>query len=773
MLSFLYCKIMLNKTLEKTLLWIIYLGSLAIVFVPLIIVPYSYFPYIMIKMIILRTIIEVVFLSWLVLMLYKPEYRPQRTSLFYLVSGFLVVWLLATLFSSSFIKSFWGNYERMGGFFNYLHYYLWFIVLIGVLKNIKHWYRLLLGSLIASVLICLYSLVQRLGLGITFQSGLARVNGTIGNAAYLAAYTLIHAFIALYFYIKSNKLYLKILYFLSFLLLLLVMFMTSTRGAALGFFISIVLFFIFSLIFKFYKEKKARLLVIFSGLIILFSLFILLFNNSSIITENSVLKRFHNVSFTDNTIQTRLISWKAGTQAFHNNLIFGVGPENYNVAFNQYFTPDFYLYTGSEVWFDRAHNTLVDMMAMLGIFGILGYLSLFAFILYIIYQFYKKQGFAMNMVILSLLFIAYFVQNIFVFDSMNTFIIFFMLLAFVDFLDRLNKNKVKSEEKVTKFSKIPPVIFLVLIIIIFISSVFGIQLKQVKANRFTYDGFLAQNNPLNTSNPKEGFNEFYNNLKNAIEIAINPIDPINILTQGMSDMVAKYSELIDHDFLNNAYLDTIKLGEKAIELDPKNVYNYLLLSKIYNSYAEFSRDSLYLNKNIDLLTEAKKLSPSRVRLYWSEAQTYLIAGEYDKAIDLMNQSIDLVEGIADSHWSLYLIYSNLGRFEEAKVSAEKAVKYDMYLTKPGDIKNLVALLQDSAENKVLEKLYHRAVGVSPEVFGYYERAFPVYMDLVPKYKEENPEYKERGLYIFNIGLNKLPEENKEQILYWISQLESL
>ncbi len=762
---------MFNKTLEKILLWIIYLGSLAIVFVPIIIIPYSYFPYIIIKTIIMRTIIEVVFLSWLVLMLYKTEYRPKLTLMFYVLSTFILVWVMSTLFSSSFTKSFWGNYERMGGLFNFLHYYLWFIVLISVLKNIKHWYRLLLSSLIASVFICLYALGQRFGLSITFQSGLARVNGTIGNAAYLAAYTLIHSFIALYFFVKSNELYQKILYFLSFLLLLLIMFLTSTRGAALAFFASIILFVIFSFIFKFYKEKKARPLIIFFSLIILFGLFIGIFKDSNLVTQTPFLNRFANASISDNTIQTRLISWKAGAEAFRDNLILGVGPENYNIAFNQYFHPDFYLYTGDEVWFDRAHNTLVDMMAMLGIFGIIGYLSIFAVAISIIWQFYRKQGYLINMSILALLFMAYFLQNIFVFDSLNTFIVFFMLLAFIDFLDRLSKGKVETEAKETRFSKMHPIIPLAIVMVIFMISVFSIQLKQVKANAYTYDGFLAQNNPVNESNPEASFNEFYDNLNKAIEIAINPIDPINTLTQGMPGMAQRYVDHLDREVLNDAYLKTIEYAEYALELDPKNVFNHFLLSKVYNSFADFSRDPHYLNINIKLLDEAIALSPSRIRLYWSQAQTYLIAGEYDKALVLLDKSIELVEDIPDAYWSEYLIYANLGKFDEAKAAAEKALIHNYNVPILGDVNNLISLFQDSNKHETLEKLYYRGAELDAKVFAYYEKGFPVYVELVTNH-ENKSYYKDRALNMFNLGQSEFTGETREQINSWLNQIES-
>ena len=358
---------MINHTkLEKVLLGIIYVGSFLVVLVPLIVIPKSYFPYIVLKTIIMRVFIEAVFVSWLILMVRKPEYRPQRTLLFWVLTIFMLVWVVSTIFSQSFVKSLWGNYERMGGFFTYFHYYAWWLVLVNTLKNIKNWYRLLGFSLLISVIICLYSIAQRLGSSFTLEAGLTRVNGTFGNAAYLASYLLFHLFISWYFFAKATGWLKKSMYLLIFALQLLILTLTSTRGAFVGFAVALCLFAVASLVFKFYKEKSIRIFVVFSFLALIFGIGVFVFKNTPFVHNNYYLDRLSNMSISDNTIQTRLISWQAGFKGFKDYLLTGVGPENYNIVFNRYFTPDFYRYTGDEVWFDRAHNTLVDMAAMLG-----------------------------------------------------------------------------------------------------------------------------------------------------------------------------------------------------------------------------------------------------------------------------------------------------------------------------------------------------------------------------------------------------------------------
>ncbi len=746
-----------SKIFDKILLGIIYVGSFAVVAIPLVVIPQSYFPYIIIKTIILRIIIELVFLSWLVLIIYRPEFRPKKTLLFWILGFFILVWLVSTLTSSSFLKSFWGNWERMGGFFNFLHYFLWWLVIANVFKSIKQWYRILNWSIIISVAIGLYSVAQRYALFFTLEAGLVRVNGTIGNSAYLAAYMLIHVFISWYFFAKSKKLWVKLLYLGAFGLQLFIMLLTSTRGAQLAFAFSLVLFLLFSIIFKFYKEKSVRLFVLISALAVLFGIFVLIFHNQPWVRSNYYLGRFGNITLKDNTIQTRFISWKAGYQGFKDYLLTGVGPENYNIVFNRYFTPDFYLYTGDEVWFDRAHNTLVDMAAVLGIFGIISYLSIFLAILYIFWQFYKKQGYVVNITILVLLFITYFIQNIFVFDSLNTYIPFFLMLGLVDFFYRLNKKQDNVEVKAAKDWQFPKPIAASLGILAFLILFFSINLQQIKANQYTYSGFVASR----TGN-YEVFNRDY---RKSIATAINPIDPIFLFAQGITDLTVNNLDKLSKEEIEKNFSEAVTYAKRGVELDPKNVFSYYILAKLYNGYAEITQQGIYLNKALEALEEAKKLSPNRIRLYWVEAQTYIIAGKYDEALEALDKSIALIDSIPDPYWFKSIVYfEQEGKEDLAYEAAAMAVKNNYRFSNINDINKLIPHFEETGEDEVLIKLYQKIISLEPAKTAYYERLAFLYeetgeiqkaMDIIKRAAEAVPAYSDRAYEIYTALENKL------------------
>ena len=744
-----------SKKLEKILLGIIYVTSFLVVAVPLVVIPESYFPYIVLKTVIMRVLIELAFFSWLVLILRCPEYRPKKTLLFWVLSIFMLVWLVATIFSQSWIKSLWGNYERMGGLFNFLHYYLWWLVLVNTLKNVKHWYRLLGFSLLVSVVMCIYAIGQRLGSTYTLEAGLTRVNGTVGNAAYLAAYLLFHLFIAWYFFAKANVWWKKLLYLAVFALQLVIMTLTSTRGAFVGFSAALVLFGVLALVFKFYREKSVRVFVVFSFLAILAGSLTFIFKDTSFVHDNYYLDRLTNMSIQDNTIQTRLISWQAGLKGFKDYLLTGVGPENYNIVFNRYFTPDFYDYTGDEVWFDRAHNTLVDMASMLGIFGLLNYLAIFLAIFYIFWRFYKKQGYAVHLTVLGLLFVAYFIQNIFVFDSLNSFIPFFMMLGLVDCFDRLNATPSQTvEKKPHRLLALP--LYLLLSAVAFTIIQFTVNIPQVAANQYTYRAFVAAR--------AYDYEAFMTNYVKAAATDVVPLDPINLLVQNLSDVTVRNRDKLSLEEINKNYQTAIELAEEGIRLDPKNVYNHYLLAKLYNGFAEITQDGAYLSKALESLQTCKVLSPNNIRIYWVEAQTYIIAGKYDQALESLDLSIALSASIADPYWFKYIIYQQLGDENHMYQYATEAILHNYPFRFQEDIKEMIPHYQATEEYGILERLYLKLLNFEPKNLTYYEQIikyqalqeeFQKAIDTAKRASEAVPAYSDRAYELYQQLLPRL------------------
>ena len=128
------------------------------------------------------------------------------------------------------------------------------------------------------------------------------------------------------------------------------------------------------------KKVSASLLII----MVLFSGIFLFTKNLEFWKNIPGFDRLSEFNLQDRTLQTRLLTFSFGWKATHigeegvRKFLIGWGPENFNIAYNKYYDPEFYKYEMS--WFDRAHNKLMDVLVMNGILGLGIYLALWFFV---------------------------------------------------------------------------------------------------------------------------------------------------------------------------------------------------------------------------------------------------------------------------------------------------------------------------------------------------------------------------------------------------------
>ncbi|HRZ30534.1 MAG TPA: O-antigen ligase family protein, partial [Candidatus Paceibacterota bacterium] len=228
---------------------------------------------------------------------------------------------------------------------------------------------------------------------------------------------------------------------------IIILYYTATRGAILGFIGGVILTCLLLAIFKSGQTRKIA-----GGLVIVALLLIggfISIKNTDFIQQSPVLSRFASISLTETTVGSRMMVWRMSWQGFKERPILGWGPENYSLVFSKYYDPKMY---GQEPWFDRSHNIFFDWLINAGLLGLLAYLSVYLISLYYLWFGWKpkedKKGerdFATSVVASSLLtglLAGYFFHNIFVFDNLISYILFFSLIAFI----HITTTK-KEEEK--------------------------------------------------------------------------------------------------------------------------------------------------------------------------------------------------------------------------------------------------------------------------------------------------------------------------------------
>lgn len=126
--------------------------------------------------------------------------------LFMTVSFFALAVLLSAIFAYDPNAAFWSNFERGEGGFQFLHYYVFFTLLVFFFNRKEDWDLGAKTSLLAAVLMILYGVAALLKINNFIGPGICeRFQGSLGNPAYVAPYLMFAMFYVLYSWFQGPK----------------------------------------------------------------------------------------------------------------------------------------------------------------------------------------------------------------------------------------------------------------------------------------------------------------------------------------------------------------------------------------------------------------------------------------------------------------------------------------------------------------------------------------------------------------------------------------
>lgn len=369
----------------------------------------------------------------------------------YGVVGFMLILMASWFHSVNPSRSFWSNFERMEGLVTLLYMAALFIVASSTIKK-REWTWVMNSSLVISLAVG----VMALGDFKTTTVGTAvRLSGTLGNSSYVGVYTLIHVFLALLGILmifrgkreevlltsgtheQSKKLTTaSYMYMLVYGLIALfngfILFYSGTRGSFVGLLVGIL---VTSVLFA-WKEKNKILR--FGAMGILAAVFVVVvllgsLKQTEFIKNSPSLGRFAGLITTDvkGVLKTqgaaRTTLWSMAYQGVKEKPFLGWGQDTFGYVFAKHYNPAMY---AQEQWFDRSHNVFLDWLISAGVLGLLGYLFLFVAAVVCIFSKSARLTVIEKSVLVGLL-AAYFIHNLFVFDNLSSYILFFVLLAYL------------------------------------------------------------------------------------------------------------------------------------------------------------------------------------------------------------------------------------------------------------------------------------------------------------------------------------------------------
>jgi oligosaccharide repeat unit polymerase len=682
----------MNTTTNNILKWAIISGLFFIPFIPFVVSKSLLFPFITGKGFTFRIITEIIFGLWAILALSDVQYRPKWNLIAKSICVFVAVVLLADLFSKFPYKSLWSNYERMEGFVTIVHLALYYFVLSGMFKTSLWWKRFIDTNIIASVILACYGFLQLAG-KITINQGGVRLDATFGNASYLAIYMVFSMFFALLLlYREKNKIW-QWMYGVAFIMQAVVLYYTATRGAILGFIGGILI----TALVVAWKEKENKALRKMAtwllGAVIVVVLLFITVRNTSFVQNSPVLSRFATLSVSDLQTQGRYYVWPMALKGVAERPILGWGQESFNYVFNKFYNPAMY---NQEQWFDRTHDIFLDWLINAGVVGLLSYISLYAALLYILWA--KPKGspehFAEQNVLgekstfsieekglITGLMLAYIFHNIFVFDNLISYIMFFTVLAWVG----ANSQQVEHNEQGIKppmnFSSETLNYFLTpLIVIIMVGSIYFVNVPAILASQSLIGAISNQ-----TGGPQVNLDNF----KKAI--SYNSFGSSEILEQlvGVSTQIVT-AQSVSGDVRQGFLTLTTDQITKKIKETPDDARYLLLAGSFFNRVGQY-------DTAIPYLTDAVKNSPTKSTMYFELGSSYLGKSDYPKALDIFAQGYNLEQNNPDAQaiYAIGGIYNgktDIIKEMFAKLGQDKVMSDDRILQTYVNIKDYTAAI---------------------------------------------------------------------------------
>ena len=581
-----------------------------------------FFPFITGKNFFFRIVVEVLFALWACIAFFDRKYRPRMSPLFWSLVATAGILILSTIFSESPYRSFWSNYERMEGLVGHLHLFAYFVVLTSVFTEAVDWRRFFSVSIVASALVSAYAYFQSLGLLAVHQSS-ERLDATLGNATYLAIYIVFHLFLILFFLLKTEKITMRYLWGALFIFELPVVFLTATRGAILGL-LGGSAFFALLLAFTSGSKKTKKLAF---GVLIALGIVIGGFQmakDTNFVQNNYVLKRFAHLSFSEQTVTSRFTIWKMALRGLGEHPILGWGPENFNLVFNKYYEPELWQ---QEPWFDRAHNIVFDWLIAVGFLGFLAYVSIFISALYILW----KSTNRIDTAVFTALFAVYSFHNIFVFDNLISYFMFFSVLGFVHFsYVSCLANQEKDKQRVPADSRVVPhQLHYLGTALVWISVVFVFYFITIK--------------PLLASRALLGSLRDISNKGREVDFILSDFDKVfsyqTFGTLEAREQLVSYANTVLNSDVPNEQKNKV-VGKAIIEMEkqisefPDDARGYLFLSTMYSSAGK-SDDALRT------LLKAHELSPKKQQIFFAVADAYIAKKQYNDAYDYIKKAYDL------------------------------------------------------------------------------------------------------------------------------------
>ena len=415
----------------RFLLWAVRIGIFLVLLTPLVVVSQVIFPFIVGKAVYARAVIEITFACWVVLVLFHRRHRPAWSWTLFAFAVWLVASWIAGALGVSPARSMWSTYERMHGVFDLAHWFAFSLMAASAFRRAADW-RLLFGINVALA-------AAACAAGLTHHYGILDVR-PFGNPSYMGVYATVNAVIGAALVVHSlgpsagghavrPRLvpWVTRLWALLTVIILWTLWQSGARGALAGLGAASMVCAACAVRSRsvFARRAGGGLMAALATAAMLLAIARTTTVMDPIVESSSTLRRIVTVSLDEAAVGERVRYAGAGLQAFLDRPVFGWGPENFLVVWGRYGGGDF-------GFSDRVHNKPIEELTTKGAVGLLAYLTLWAVMASVLIRAVRRQSGRGRRFLcaISAALAAYFVQNLFLFDTPATLMLFSLLAAF-------------------------------------------------------------------------------------------------------------------------------------------------------------------------------------------------------------------------------------------------------------------------------------------------------------------------------------------------------
>jgi O-antigen ligase len=649
-------------------------GAIAILLMTSLIAPLLigydfFFPFVVPRNIFFRVVIELAATGLILFSLFEKKRIVLRGEwAFWSLVGFVGAATLSAVFSPARNHSFFGDFERMGGVWAWLHFTLFFL-LLRTLRD-EDWTRLLSAAVVVSALVSVNAVIERLTAPravIGGAVGVAATSSTVGNPGLLGAYLLFGVGICCYLALTRKRF--ASLYALAGALNLIALILAQNRSSLIGLVLgTIVGGVLFASLSRGSRRRWLVPSVAAAAALLLTTLIIGVREFPGSVLFSGLPKVIGRLATTNpaGPDGTRTMQWAAAMRGFLDRPLLGYGPENYNLVWARHFNAQIYAFD-TDIY-DHAHNQYLELLSTVGIVGTCAFVAIWAAVAYALVVAYRKRNISAGAVsILAGLQLAYATYLTFWFVDLNSTMLWIVVAALAATL----ANPVTMVRPVgvrQRESRWLP----------WAGAAATAVLLIILVDRESYRPLRASHALAVLDGSGEAVSAALPAFDDALSVRNGPTSHTAYVLAGYLGSLSP--SFADIRFDRDESKATDLAFQKAIEAFREEIHRDTLNDRLYTHFARLLVDASHYYRSDSLrraaiaeLQRAIELSPHRIQQRTTLASVYLEGQDTLRAQRTLEDAIHIDPTLGEPRFELARIYLTRNRTDSAAASMRKSL----------------------------------------------------------------------------------------------------